>query len=65
MQKETNKILNEIKMLKRAVNELRISIDIEPEVRKSYFDKIKSLEKSSNFLSFNSIEELKQSIENA
>lgn len=59
------RMLSEIEMLKRAVRELQISIDIEPKVREEYLQKIRTLEKNSNFLSFNSIEELKKSIENA
>jgi len=65
MENEMGRMLSEIEMLKRAVRELQISIDIEPKVREEYLQKIRTLEKNSNFLSFNSIEELKKSIENA
>ena len=38
---------------------------LEPELRPVYIGKIKSLEKTSTFSEFNSIEDLKRDIENA
>lgn len=38
---------------------------LEPEVRPEYLDKLKNMEKENNFIEFNSIEELRKSIENA
>ena len=37
---------------------------LEPEIRPEYLEKLKKIEKKGNFISFNSIEELKNSIEN-
>jgi len=38
---------------------------IEPEIRPEYLKKLKKMEKDGKFISFNSIEELRKSIENA
>ena len=38
---------------------------LEPELRPEYVEKIKKMEKEGNFVSFGSVEELKNSIENA
>ena len=38
---------------------------LEPELRPEYVEKLRKIEKQWNFISFNSIEELKKSIENA
>ena len=38
---------------------------LEPELRPEYVEKLRKIEKQGNFISFNSIEELKKSIENA
>jgi len=38
---------------------------LEPELRPEYIKKLKSIEKDGKFVTFNSIEDLKKSIENA
>ncbi|MEK6829173.1 MAG: DUF2683 family protein [Nanoarchaeota archaeon] len=38
---------------------------LEPELRPEYIDKIRKIEKEGKFISFNSIDELRKSIENA
>lgn len=38
---------------------------LEPELKPEYVKKLRKIEEQGNFLSFNSIEELKKSIENA
>ena len=38
---------------------------LEPELRPEYIKKLRKIEKEGKFISFNSIEELKESIENA
>ena len=38
---------------------------LEPELRPEYLEKLKRLEQEGNFIKFNSIEELRESIENA
>ena len=38
---------------------------LEPELRPEYIDKLKRLDREGEFISFNSIDELKKSIENA
>jgi len=71
---EVNHILNIIKArygyntkseaIARVVIEYGSEI-LEPELQPEFIQKIKSLEKEGKFTTFNSIEELKNSIENA
>jgi len=72
--KEVNQILNIVKArfglktkseaIARVVAEYGSEL-LEPELRPEYTEKLKKIEKQGNFISFNSIEELKNSIENA
>jgi len=72
--KEVNQILNIVKArfglktkseaIARVVAEYGSEI-LEPELRPEYIEKLKKIEKEGNFISFSSIEELKNSIENA
>jgi len=72
--KEVNQVLNIVKArfgfktkseaIAKVVVEYGSEI-LEPELRPEYIEKLKKLEKKGNFISFNSIEELKNSIENA
>lgn len=59
------KIKNDLEELKMAVEELKIAIDIEPEVRPEYIKKLRRIEKDGKFIGFDSINELRESIENA
>jgi len=71
--KEVNQILNIVKAryglktkseaIARVVAEYGAEI-LEPELRPEYIEKLKKIEKEGNFISFSSIEELKNSIEN-
>jgi len=58
-------IKRDIEMLKKAINEIKITIDIEPEIRPEYIKKLNGLEKEGKWVNFNSIDELRESIENA
>ena len=72
--KEVNQILNIVKAryglktkseaITKVVAEYGSEI-LEPELRPEYIEKLKKIEKEGNFISFSSIEELKNSIENA
>ena len=71
---EVNQVLNIVKAryglktkseaIARVVAEYGSEI-LEPELRPEYIEKLKRIEKKGNFVSFSSIEELKNSIENA
>lgn len=71
--KEINQILNIVKAryglktkseaITKVVAEYGSEI-LEPELRPEYIEKLKRIEKEGNFISFNSIEELKDNIEN-
>ena len=71
---EVNQILNIVKAkfgfktkseaIARVVVEYGSDI-LEPELRPEYIEKLKKIEKEGNFIGFNSIEDLKNSIENA
>jgi len=72
--KEVNQVLNIVKArygLKtksEAIAKVVIGYGseiLEPELRPEYIDKLRKIEEEGNFISFNSIEELKNSIENA
>ena len=72
--KEVNQVLNIVKArfglktkseaIARVVAEYGSEI-LEPELRPKYIEKLKKIEDKGNFVSFSSIEELKNSIENA
>ena len=72
--KEVNQILNIVKAryglktkseaIARIVAEYGSEI-LEPELRPEYIQKLKKIEKEGKFISFNSIKELRKSIENA
>ncbi len=72
--KEVNQILNIVKArfglktkseaISRIVAGYGSDI-LEPELKPEYVKKLRKIEEQGNFLSFNSIEELKKSIENA
>ncbi len=57
-------IKKDLELLKKEVEELKIAIDIEPEVRPEYIKKLRRIEREGKFISFNSINELRESIEN-
>ncbi len=71
---EVNQILNIVKArfglktkseaIAKVVAEYGSEI-LEPELRPEYIEKLKKIEEEGNFISFNSIEELKNSIEHA
>jgi len=72
--KEVNQVLNIVKArfglktkseaIARVVIEYGTEI-LEPELRPEYIEKLKKIEKEGKFISFDSIEELKKSIEDA
>ena len=72
--KEVNQVLNIVKArfglktkseaIAKVVIEYGSEI-LEPELRPEYIEKLKKIEKEGNFISFDSIEALKNSIENA
>ena len=72
--KEVNQVLNIVKArfglktkseaIAKVVIEYGSEI-LEPELRPEYLEKLKKIEKEGNFISFDSIEALKNSIENA
>ena len=72
--KEVNHVLNIVKArfslktkseaIAKVVIEYGAKI-LEPELRPEYIEKLKKIEKEGNFISFDSIEALKNSIENA
>ncbi len=71
--KEVNQILNIVKArfgLKTKSEAIAIVVAaygsqiLEPELRPEYIEKLRKIEKQGNFISFDSIEELKKSIEN-
>ena len=72
--KEVNHVLNIVKArfglktkseaIAKVVVEYGVEI-LEPELRPKYIEKLKKIEKEGNFISFDSIEDLKSSIENA
>ena len=72
--KEVNQILNIVKArfglktkseaIARVVVEYGADI-LEPELRPEYIEKIKKIKKEGNFISFSSVEELRNNIENA
>ena len=65
MEADLRKIMKEIEVLKKIVDELRVSIDVEPDVKPEYVQKLENLDKKNNFMGFNSIEDFRDSIENA
>ena len=72
--KEVNQVLNIVKArfglktkseaIARVVVEYGAEI-LEPELRPEYIKKLKKIEKEGKFINFDSIEDLKKSIENA
>ena len=72
--KEVNQVLNIVKArfglktkseaIARVVVEYGAEI-LEPELRPEYIKKLKKIEKEGKFITFDSIEDLKKSIENA
>lgn len=65
MESEIKNMKKEIEMLKKAVEEIKLTMDIQPEFRPEYVRKLRKLEKEGKWISFNSIDELRNSIENA
>ena len=56
-------IRNDLEKLKIAVEELKIAVDIEPEVRPEYLKKLMKIDKEGNYGKiFNSVEELDEYI---
>lgn len=65
MDTEIKNIKKDLELLKKAVEELKIAVDIEPEVRPEYVKKLREIEKDGKRINFNSVDELRESIENA
>lgn len=55
----------DIEELKKSVDEIKNFMDMEPEVRREYVEKLRNKEKERNFEKFSSVEELKKDIEDA
>jgi len=56
-------IKRDLELLKREVEELKIAVDIEPEVRPEYIRKLRNLEKNGKYSkTFSSVEELDKHI---
>jgi len=71
---EANHILNiikaryKLKTKSEAISKIVLEFSsnlLEPELQPEYIRKLKNIEKKGEFINFNSIEELKKSIENA
>ena len=65
MEQNIKDIIREVELLKKAVQELKISIDIEPELRSEYIQKLRKIESNGNFINFNSVDDLRAAVENA
>ena len=65
METEINTIKRDINFLKKEIEELKIAVDIEPEIRPEYVKKLRGIEKEGKFVQFDSIVELRESIKNA
>jgi len=74
MNERENRILNIVKAqngLKNKSQAIELVLNVyadsflEPQLRPEYVKKLKKIEKQGNFIEFNSVEELKKSIENA
>ena len=65
METEINTIKRDINFLKKEIEELKIAVDIEPEIRPEYVKKLRGIEKEGKFVQFDSIDELRESIKNA
>ena len=50
MKNEMMNIKRDIEMLKKAINEIKITIDIEPEIRPEYIKKLNGLEKEGKWV---------------
>ena len=62
MENEIRDMKKELEMLKRAVEEIKLTMDIEPEVRPEYLKKLRGIEKEKG-IPFKNIDELKRMIE--
>lgn len=62
MDAEIKNIKKDLESLKRAVEELKIAVDIEPEVRPEYLKKLREIEKGKHF-KFKDIDDLRKQIE--
>ena len=65
MEQNIKDIIKELEILKKTVQELKISIDIEPESRSEYIQKLRKIESNGNFIHFNSVDDLRATVENA
>ena len=65
MDTEIINIKKDLELLKKAVEELKIAVDIEPEVRSEYIEKLRKIERNGKWINFNSVDELRESMENA
>ena len=65
MEQNIKDIIREVELLKKTVQELKISIDIEPELRSEYIQKLRKIESNGNFINFNSVDDLRVAVENA
>lgn len=61
---ELKNLRKDIEQLKRHVEELSSLMDIEPEVRPEYADKLKKIEEQGKFKKFSSLDEWEKSLEN-
>ena len=58
-------IKKDIEFLKKAVAKLMTAVDLEEGVRPEYLEKLKKIDKEGKFIGFSSVDELRESIENA
>ena len=65
MEQNIKDIIKELEILKKTVQELKISIDIEPESRSEYIQKLRKIEANGNFIHFNSVDDPRATVENA
>lgn len=62
MESEIKDLKREIEMLKKAVEEIKLTMDVEPEVRPEYLRKLRKIEKEKH-IPFKDIDDLRKQIE--
>ncbi|MBI2044327.1 hypothetical protein HYT24_03110 [Candidatus Pacearchaeota archaeon] len=62
MENEIKDMKREIEVLKRAVEEIKLTMDIEPEVRPEYLERLRKISKGKH-IPFKDIDDLRRQIE--